>query len=118
MFTVLADRELEGPWGLFGGHPGNKAAYILHRNGQQRQLSSKTTVALEPNDTISYRTCGGGGYGPAAERDPELVRADVDGEGKVEAAELGIRRRARPRSGPWITRRPNAQASRRSKPCG
>jgi N-methylhydantoinase B len=28
------------------------------------------------------RTCGGGGYGPARERDPELVRQDVI-EGKV-----------------------------------
>jgi N-methylhydantoinase B len=84
MFTVLADRELEGPWGLFGGDPGRRAAYIQIRDGQERQLSSKTTVALKANDTISYRTCGGGGYGPAAERDPELVRADVL-DGKVTA---------------------------------
>ena len=26
---------------------------------------------------ISYRTPGGGGYGPALERDPELVLSDV-----------------------------------------
>jgi N-methylhydantoinase B len=33
---------------------------------------------------ISYRTCGGGGYGPAAEREPERVLRDVV-EGKVSA---------------------------------
>ncbi len=34
---------------------------------------------------ISYRTCGGGGYGPPAEREPSLVVRDVR-EGKVSAA--------------------------------
>ena len=87
MFTVLADRELEGPWGLFGGLPGRPAEYIHEHDGRERHLSSKTTVALEANDTISYRTCGGGGYGLPAERDPELVLADVlDGKVTVESA--------------------------------
>ena len=31
---------------------------------------------------MSYRTCGGGGYGPPEERDPNLVCRDVR-EGKV-----------------------------------
>ncbi len=34
---------------------------------------------------ISYRTCGGGGYGPPVERDPERVLRDVL-EGKVSVA--------------------------------
>ena len=42
------------------------------------------TVELEAGDVISVRTCGGGGYGPPSERDPELVRRDVR-EGKVSA---------------------------------
>ena len=37
---------------------------------------------MSPGQIISYRTCGGGGYGPALERDPELVLRDVR-EGKV-----------------------------------
>jgi N-methylhydantoinase B len=40
---------------------------------------------LEPGDVVSCRTCGGGGYGPPGERDPELVARDVR-EGKVSAA--------------------------------
>jgi N-methylhydantoinase B len=48
-------------------------------------LSSKTTVELEAGDVVSCRTCGGGGYGPPAEREPALVARDVR-EGKVSDA--------------------------------
>jgi N-methylhydantoinase B len=83
-FTVLADRDKAGPWGLFGGHAGLKAEYVLTRDGEETRLGSKTTVELEPGDVMSYRTCGGGGYGPPHERDPERVLRDVI-EGKVSA---------------------------------
>ncbi|MBI5877902.1 MAG: hydantoinase B/oxoprolinase family protein [Chloroflexi bacterium] len=83
-FTVLADRDREGPHGLFGGHAGLKAEYVLNPDGAMRVLSSKTTVELEPGDVVSYRTCGGGGYGDPREREPERVRRDVR-DGKVSA---------------------------------
>jgi len=83
-FTVLADRDRFGPHGLFGGHAGRKASYILKRDGIETALSSKITLDVGPNDVISYRTCGGGGYGPAVQRDPGLVLRDVR-EGKVTA---------------------------------
>jgi N-methylhydantoinase B len=84
-FTVLADRTLHGPAGAFGGQDGRPAEYILVRGGEETRLSPKSTIELEAGDVVSYRTCGGGGYGPPAERDPELVRRDVR-EGKVSAA--------------------------------
>ena len=34
-------------------------------------------MSLEAGDLVSYRTCGGGGYGPPEERDPERVLRDV-----------------------------------------
>ena len=40
---------------------------------------------MQPGDVVSYRTCGGGGYGPAANRDPERVLRDVR-DGKVSQA--------------------------------
>ncbi len=83
-FTILADRDREGPWGLFGGLPGRRAEYILNPDGESRLLSSKTTIELKPGDVVSYRTCGGGGFGPPREREPELVLKDVR-EGKVSA---------------------------------
>jgi N-methylhydantoinase B len=81
-FTVLADRDRAGPWGLFGGLSGRPASYILNPDGEARRLGSKTTLELAPGDVVSYRTCGGGGYGPPEQRDPKLVLRDVR-EGKV-----------------------------------
>ena len=81
-FTILADREISGPWGLFGGKAGKKAYYILNPDGEARELGSKLTLDLMPGDVVSYQTCGGGGYGPPFERSPELVLRDVR-EGKV-----------------------------------
>ena len=83
-FTVLADRDREGPWGLFGGESGKRAEYILNPDTNPKILNSKSTHELEPNDVVSYRTCGGGGHGNPRERDVEAVRRDVR-EGKVSA---------------------------------
>jgi N-methylhydantoinase B len=83
-FTVLADRTLHGPAGAFGGGDGAVAEYVLIRDGRESRLAAKGTVELLAGDTVSYRTCGGGGYGPPAERDRELVARDVR-EGKVSA---------------------------------
>jgi len=83
-FTILADRDRWGPWGLFGGAAGEKASYILNPDGEARDLGSRITVQTNAGDVVSYRTCGGGGYGPAEERDPQLVLRDVR-EGKVSA---------------------------------
>lgn len=50
---------------------------LLNPDGEARELPSKITLRLKPNSVISYRTPGGGSYGPALERDPELVLSDV-----------------------------------------
>lgn len=81
-FSILADRDREGPWGLFGGQPGDRARYLLNPEGEARQLGSKSVIELQPGDVVSFQTCGGGGYGPPDERDPERVLVDVQ-EGKV-----------------------------------
>jgi N-methylhydantoinase B len=83
-YTILADRDRFGPWGVLGGADARVAEYVHVRGGVETRLGSKVTVELEAGDAISVRTCGGGGYGPASERDPELVRRDVR-EGKVSA---------------------------------
>ncbi len=86
-FTILADRDHEGPWGLFGGRSARHAEYILNPDGEAKRLSSKTTIELRPGDVVSYRTCGGGGYGNPHERDPQRVLRDVrDGKVSVERA--------------------------------
>ena len=82
-FTVLADRDREGPWGLGGGLPGRPAEYWVYRGHTSRKLGSKTTVEVGAGDVVSFQTCGGGGFGRVqAERDPGLVLDDVR-QGKV-----------------------------------
>ena len=76
-FTILADRERWGPHGLFGGLPGEKAQYVLNPETDCIELGSKVTIQLAEGDVVSYRTCGGGGYGPPEERDPDDVLRDV-----------------------------------------
>ena len=81
---MLADRTLHGPWGVFGGLAGSPAEYVLIRDGEERRLPAKGTIDLVAGDVVSYRTCGGGGYGPPEEREPSRVLRDVL-EGKVSA---------------------------------
>ena len=76
-FTVLSDRTAAGPAGAFGGLDGRVAEYVLIRGEEETRLPAKATVSLEAGDVVSYRTCGGGGYGPPEERDPERVLRDV-----------------------------------------
>ncbi|MCY4435897.1 MAG: hydantoinase B/oxoprolinase family protein [Chloroflexi bacterium] len=81
-FTVLADRDKAGPWGLFGGEAGRPAFYLHKREGATEHLSSKTTIDVRPGEVIRYETCGGGGHGPPWQRDPVRVLNDVR-QGKV-----------------------------------
>ncbi len=81
-FTILADRDRQGPHGLHGGLPGKPAEYVLNPDTDPVILSSKVTLDLKPGDVVSYRTCGGGGYGPPLKRDPLSVLRDVH-ESKV-----------------------------------
>jgi N-methylhydantoinase B len=86
-FTVLADRERWGPHGLWGGHAGAPSQYILNPDTENRSLGSKVTVPVHPGDVVSYRTSGGGGYGPPMERQPSAVLGDVrDGRVSVSRA--------------------------------
>ncbi len=84
-FTILSDRDIQGPQGIFGGLEGRKAYYILNPdcpNEQSIELSSKCVIDLKPGDTVSFQTPGGGGYGSPFERDPRAVLKDVIG-GKI-----------------------------------
>ena len=78
IFTVLADRERHGPYGLFGGNEGEKTLVILKRGNETYKISSKGTFHLKKDDEISICTAGGGGYGLSSERDDQKVMADVD----------------------------------------
>ena len=76
-YTILADRVRFPAWGLFGGRSGKTARYVLIGENGETDLPSKTTVQLEKGQSVRLESCGGGGYGPPYERDPEQVLADV-----------------------------------------
>ena len=85
--TIFSDSRKFPPWGLFGGGSGAPSRYIMNPDAEATELPSKVTARLKPNSVISYRTPGGGGYGPALERDPQRVLADViDGKVSVDRA--------------------------------
>jgi N-methylhydantoinase B len=75
--SVLAERHAVRPHGSQGGGDGACGAHTLTRNGARAiPLAAKTSVRLEPGDTIAIRTAGGGGYGNPGERAPDARRRD------------------------------------------
>jgi N-methylhydantoinase B len=62
--TVLSDRRKIAPYGLQGGHPGMPGRNrIVRRSGIVEDISSKCSLWVEPGDTLSIETPGGGGWG-------------------------------------------------------
>jgi N-methylhydantoinase B len=87
--SALFDRTKARPWGLFGGGEGDNARILVRRSGEADFLtfaeafgttseSKFTNVILHAGDQVLIESPGGGGYGPAAERDAELVARDVE----------------------------------------
>jgi len=62
--TVLSDRRKFPPYGLSGGQPGALGVNIvIRKDGRKENLPSKFTMWVEPGDTVSIQTPGGGGWG-------------------------------------------------------
>lgn len=78
--TLAAERAVVPPYGLAGGDAAKRASYsVVWPDGTREELRSKTRPTLLPRGTIvEIRCAGGGGFGPAAERDLESVQADLD----------------------------------------
>ena len=77
-FSILADRTKSEPWGLFGGHAGRPARYVMNPDtADETVVSSKSTTKLRPSGVASIQTPGGGGYGDPLARSPEKVLIDV-----------------------------------------
>jgi len=66
--SILSERRRRGPWGLAGGEPGAPGRNALVRDGEERELPAKVTIAVEPGDLIVVETPGGGGFGHARDR--------------------------------------------------
>jgi len=86
--SALFDRCRLAPQGLFGGRPGLGSLLQVRRAGDAEfhtfaatfgvaSPTKFTNVLLRRGDEIRYRTPGGAGFGPPAQRDPAAVARDV-----------------------------------------
>ena len=84
VFSGLADRQQNPPWGLADGREGATGEYLLQPvDGSSQILSSKVSnVQLRAEDMLSVRTPGAGGYGSPLNREPRQVMRDLI-EGKI-----------------------------------
>jgi N-methylhydantoinase B len=82
------------PSGLGGGEAGRPASIRLRVDGSRRRIPTKTTLEVPAGAEVVVETAGGGGWGPAVDRDPDAVRRDLR-DGVVSRASPE-RRRARP----------------------
>ena len=79
--TSMVERRLVPPYGLLGGSDALPFRITLNPGGRTaRVLRGKETLALREGDLVLIESCGGGGYGPPAER-PEPLRAQDRREG-------------------------------------
>ena len=83
VFSLRTDKKMFPPHGLAGGGTGGAAPVNQLITGEGvRELPVLVTspITLRKGDIFHHITPSGGGYGPAFERDPELVLADVRDE--------------------------------------
>jgi N-methylhydantoinase B len=84
VLTVRSDKRRFPPYGLHGGANGSPSLNVVNPDGKARVLPVLLTepYAMKKNDVFRHVMAGGGGYGNALERDPNLVLRDVE-QGKV-----------------------------------
>jgi N-methylhydantoinase B len=86
VLTVRGDRMDLPPPGRDGGESGEPGFNrVLRSDGRVEELATKQiNIPLRSGDRFLLGTSGGGGLGPAADRDPERVAEDVR-QGRVTA---------------------------------
>jgi N-methylhydantoinase B len=76
--SLWFERTLTPSWGLFGGEDGSVPQVIINPDTEEEQILLKVdSLRLNRGTRFRVATGGGGGYGPAWERDPQLVQEDV-----------------------------------------
>lgn len=80
--SVLSDKNVIPPYGVNGGQSGAPNRFVVRRDGVEIMPSALpgkvSAFALQPDDVVVMQSAGGGGFGDALERDPSLVRRDLD----------------------------------------
>lgn len=73
-FPTMFDRFQNAAKGVNGGKAGSKAEVYINDIKSER---SKKVYKLNPQDVVTLKLPGGGGYGDSKERDPKMVLSDV-----------------------------------------
>ena len=78
--AIHDERWLTYPWGVNGGETGLRSTKKLVRaDGSEDWLPAKCDgIEVKRGDVLYFNTWGGGGWGDPYQRDPELVRIDVE----------------------------------------
>jgi N-methylhydantoinase B len=88
--TLRSDRRAHPPYGIAGAEAGGGSSNVMNPGTERERLLPTMPMAaipLKKGDVIRHTSAGGGGFGPAFERDPALVLEDVlDGKVSVDAA--------------------------------
>jgi len=76
--NINVERTLAPPWGLFGGQNGAHAKALVKQDGTDpgSWLTKRPNYPLKKGGSVTFFTAGGGGYGPSAKREPELIERD------------------------------------------
>jgi N-methylhydantoinase B len=65
--SLITERRVSRPWGLWGGEPGASGENWLLPHGDEDRagrLPDKCTIRLQVGDVLRMLTPGGGGWGP------------------------------------------------------
>ena len=87
-FSCYHSSERLYPWGLFEGGEGSLSSFTVRVPGDESYQNFKerfgvrcagkfTNVHLPEGAMLELKVGGGGGYGPAAEREPSMIARDL-----------------------------------------
>jgi N-methylhydantoinase B len=79
VMSYCCDRARSVTWGIDGGLPSNPHGVWLNKGREDERFLGAvfSNVAIEPGDTFTRPSAGGGGFGDPLERDPALVCEDI-----------------------------------------
>jgi N-methylhydantoinase B len=77
--SLWLERTVTPAWGVFGGASGSiPTALVTRPDGSEERLLKCSHVPFPAGSRVVVDTGGGGGYGPAAQREAELLAHDLD----------------------------------------
>ena len=79
--SFVMDHGRFGPQGVLGGEDGGRNVVTVFRDGHVHtppHLSKEQDISLKAGDSVRVETPGGGGYGIASQREPALIKRDLE----------------------------------------